>query len=336
MIFYTLCLNLLFLTLFGSVIEDGLALTSKEKVVIEAKQIVFNDFPGAHNPSIFEFEDHYLLSFRYIPDPEDQPWLSQIGVVLLNKAFEPISSPQLLTTRHSGDEVPPQAEDARIFSYRGRLFLIYNDCQEAIFEYGERRDMVIAELFYEEKRFSLSLPLKLFHVEKYPYVLLQKNWVPFEYQKQLFMGYTIEPHEILKVNLLTGACHKVFESKTAFFWPWGPLRGSSAPQLVDGEYFAFFHSGIEMASNASGGWRQWHYFMGAYTFSAEPPFQIKRISKLPIVAKGFYTNSTYYKKVIFPGGFVAVGDFFYVAYSKDDQEIWIAKIDKEALRRTMQ
>jgi predicted GH43/DUF377 family glycosyl hydrolase len=91
-----------------------------------------------------------------------------------------------------------------------------------------------------------------------------------------------------------------------------------------------------MASAASRGKKQWHYFMGAYTFAAKPPFEVTHISKLPIVARGFYTNSSYYKKVIFPGGFVVEGDYFYVAYSKDDQEMWIAKIDKEALRRTMQ
>jgi hypothetical protein len=202
MIFYIFCLNLLALALLGGVIEEGLALTAKEAVVLETRQILLPDFPGAHNPSIFKFHDHYLLSFRFIP--EQKPGTSYIGVVLLNTSFEPISAPQLLETRRSGDEVPSQSEDARIFSYRSRLFLLYNDCQEEIFLWGKRRDMVMAELFYEKGEFSLSLPLKLFHVEKYPYVLLQKNWVPFEHQKHLYMGYTIEPHEVLRVNLLKG------------------------------------------------------------------------------------------------------------------------------------
>jgi predicted GH43/DUF377 family glycosyl hydrolase len=324
-----------FASLYGGVIEDGLALTQQEQVVVATKKMTIEGFPGAHNPSIFEIDQGFLLTFRVISDLSDQPWLSYIGVVVLNEAFEQITSPQLLDVRKMGDQNPSQAEDARIFSYRGRIFLIYNDCLDEIFDSGQRRDMVIAELFYENGRFSLSLPLKLFHAEKYPHVLCQKNWVPFEYNKQLFMGYSIFPHEVLKVNWATGACVRAYETTADIVWSWGPLRGSSAPQLIDGEYFAFFHSGTVIASSVSQGHNCWHYFMGAYTFAAEPPFNLTSWSKLPIIADEFYAHSTYYKKVVFPGGFVAKGPFFYVAYSKDDSEIWIATLDKEALKRTM-
>jgi predicted GH43/DUF377 family glycosyl hydrolase len=39
--------------------------------------------------------------------------------------------------------------------------------------------------------------------------------------------------------------------------------------------------------------------------------------------------------VVFPGGFAVVGSLIYVAYGKDDREIWIATIDKDALKRSL-
>ena len=78
-----------------------------------------------------------------------------------------------------------------------------------------------------------------------------------------------------------------------------------------------------------------HYYMGAYTFSPEPPFNIKKITTFPIIADGFYTPSDYDKRVIFPGGFVSDGEHIYIAYGKDDCEIWIATLDKEELKKNL-
>ena len=75
--------------------------------------------------------------------------------------------------------------------------------------------------------------------------------------------------------------------------------------------------------------------MGAYTFSAEPPFQVKRISPKPIVAEGFYSCSNAEKRVIFPGGSIVSDDKIYVVYGKDDCEIWIATLDKNALMNSL-
>jgi predicted GH43/DUF377 family glycosyl hydrolase len=88
-------------------------------------------------------------------------------------------------------------------------------------------------------------------------------------------------------------------------------------------------------SEASNGVMMYHYYMGAYTFSAEPPFNILSASIAPIVGKDFYTSSTREKRVIFPGGFVVVGPSIYVAYGKDDCEIWVAILDKAKLMRSL-
>ncbi len=305
-----------------------------EEIVLRAKQILIPECPNAFNPSIAKFEENYLLAFRYCPDLENEEWVSYIGVVLLNDEFEQMSVVQLLSTRRT--KTPSQSEDPRIFTYRGRTFLIFNDNMDEIFPSTvQRRDMYIAELFFEDGLFSLSTPLKLTHSTKYNEYWWQKNWFPFVWNSQLFLIYSINPHEILQPNLLNGICYPAYETDAAILWEWGKLRGGTPASLVDGEYLSFFHSSIYTDSNNSLEKGVWYYFMGAYTFSPDPPFTITKISQEPIVSFGFYSKTNQLKRVIYPGGFIDTESFIYVAYGKDDHEIWIATLDKNALLSSM-
>jgi len=307
-----------------------------DPIVVAKKRIVLDAFPDAWNPSLFKIDQGYLLSFRYTPDRYNELWLSYIGVVVLNEEFQPISEPELLNTRRKNSKTPSQSEDARIFAYRGRIFLIYNDnIDKTGPDIWDRRDMFMAELLHSGYHFSLSSPLKLVCEEKKLFRNCEKNWVPFEWNKALMLGYTVDPHEVIYPNLTNGECYHCYESFPQIKWNYGTLRGGTPALLVDGEYLSFFHSGTVLASTASFNANLWHYFMGAYTFSSEPPFRIKKITPVPIVSEGFYTESHCPKRIVFPGGFVDEGKYIYLAYGKDDCEIWIATIDKAALKKAL-
>ncbi len=309
---------------------------AEKNIVIATKRLEFQDFPKAHNPSMIKVDQGYLLSFRFVPDEYDLHWLSYIGIVLLNDSLEPISKPELLNTRPNNSKTPSQAEDARLFSYRGRLFLIYNDNIEVTAPtVHQRRDMFIAELYFDNGRYKMAPGLKLVYEEKYDSQYWQKNWIPFVHDNTLFLSYMLNPHEVLYPNLLNGQCCRFYESSVATRWKLGRIRGSTSPLFIDGEYLAFFHSGIPTSSPFSDGYELWHYFMGAYTFSAEPPFQLTKMTHQPIIGKGFYTHSDRVKRVIFPGGLVESGDKLFVAYGKDDCEVWIATIDKKELKKAL-
>lgn len=310
-------------------------LAHENKIVLSTKKIYLANYPDAFNPSIIEFESNYLLTFRYCPDQWSRSWLSYIGIVLLNKDFEPISEPELLSTRSIHSKTASQSEDARVFSYRGRYFITYNDnidiCPTT---WSDKREIFTAELLYDKNHFYLSKPLKLIHEQK-SYQLQQKNWMPFEWDKKLLFTYTINPHEVLYPNLLNGSCYSCYETSPMISWEFGTIRGSTPPILVDSEYLAFFHSGIKLSSDSSWNLELWHYFMGAYAFSANPPFQLTKISSKPIVGEGFYTRSNFEKRVIFPGGCIVSGSKIHIAYGRDDCEIWIATLDKDALKKSL-
>ncbi len=305
-------------------------------IVLSAKRIIFEEFPDAFNPSIVKMEGGYLMAFRYTPNRWIHPGLSYIGLVPLDASFTPTAKPQLLKLRPRYSKVLSQAEDPRLFTYKERVFLIYNDNREKSDPSpSDRRDMYIAEVFYDKGNYVLSAPRKLIHEEKYEKQLWQKNWLPFEYNDKILLTYSITPHEILSPNLLTGLCHKYASTDIENSWSWGQLRGSTPPILDEGEYFAFFHSSIVTSSIASFGYEMYFYFMGGYTFSATPPFQVTRMSASPIMDDSFYTPSSFFKRVVFPGGCVIHDSLIHVAYGKDDSEMWIATLDKNALKRSL-
>jgi predicted GH43/DUF377 family glycosyl hydrolase len=328
--------------------------------VVSTKKIYLKGFPGSHNPSLVCTANGLLLTFRYCPHI-NQPWISYIGILPMDNSFKPTSLPQILHTRKANDITPSQSEDARIFSLNNELYLIYNDNVEITSPNNqERRDMFLAKIERLGDNFLVSNPVKLYHPQNYFLQNWQKNWIPFEWNNTVLLSYTLAPHEVLiprSVNKtfisedLTNssqildemhelpqvgeACEVLFSTQPSLKWEWGEIRGGTPAVLVGDKYLAFFHSSKLMASECTEGVPKHHYFMGAYTFSNMPPFEITHISPKPIVGNNFYTNSSASKRVIFPGGFVIIDDFIYVAYGKDDREVWIAKIDKYGLEKSL-
>ena len=333
---FSLIIFSVFLTSIQYAAIDEIFNLDDQKIVIATKKLEFPLFPEAFNPSIIKIDREFLLTFRYCPDHKHQPWLSDIVIVVLDESLSPISEPYVLKNRPKRSKTPSQAEDARLFSFKEKLFLIYNDnVDEIFFDNSKRRDMFIAELLYKDGQFLLLPPLKLCYEAKYDTQLQQKNWGPFEWNEQLYFSYSLDPHEVIIADLNNGCCYFSHKTEAKIDWKYGSLRGSTPPILVDGEYLSFFHSSKKIKSPVSHDWKLWHYFTGAYTFSAEPPFSINKISLQPIIAGDFYTPSFLEKRVIFPGGFVVSGNRLYMAYGKDDCEIWIATLDLGELKKSL-
>lgn len=326
--------NILLITYLILIFSNLFAKTTSG-IVEETKKIYLEEFPDAWNPSIIKTDFGFLMTFRHCLAPVT-PWVSYVGIVKLDDDFNPISTPVLLNTREDGDITPSQAEDARIFAFRNKLFVIYNDNREVVNpSLKQRRDMYIAELQETDEGFRLLTPLKITHSEKYHAVTWQKNWVPFEWNHELLLDYLRKPHEILNCDLSSGLSSPIFETTSKIKWDFGMIRGGTPALLVDGEYLAFFHSPIITKTSASNNVSMYHYYMGAYTFSSAPPFQITKISRSPIIGENFYTESSYDKRIIYPGGFTVGEKEFYVAYGKDDSEIWIATINKQKLMNSL-
>lgn len=318
--------------------------------VVETKKIEIPGYPDAFNPSILRWNDSLLLSFRtgdsMDASGDDALLLSfrfrehatgstnQIGLVLLDKDFNLISTPQVLEIPRKNPMLAFRQQDPRLIRVGDRVFIVYSNIIEGLMNFEIRR-MFIAELFFDGTYFTASEPECLSRFEGENEQRWQKNWVPFDYNGALLLGYSIVPHRILEPILGTGGCAAVSSTSGSIQWDWGVLRGGT-PAILDGdEYLAFFHSSKEMPSVHSQGKKISHYVMGAYTFSSRPPFSITRISPEPIVGKNFYHGPAHntWKPlwVVFPGGFVSNDEYVWIAYGRQDHEVWIVKLDKKGL-----
>ena len=83
-------------------------------VVTDTQQIIIEGYPDAFNPSLAKLDKGFVLTFRHCPDSYSQPWLSDIGIVLLDEELNPVTAPQILNTRAKRSKTPSQAEDARL------------------------------------------------------------------------------------------------------------------------------------------------------------------------------------------------------------------------------
>ena len=309
------------------------------QIVLETKRIVLPDYPHAFNPSIIRWKGKLLLSFRVIPDAQHS-FNSWLGLVWLNEEFIPVSKPQLLCLRSDGlDHEPTRAEDGRLIAVGERLYLIYSDNLDATVSAGGFR-VYSAEIQCSEETFLVHNRECWSSFEQNNKKRREKNWVPFDYFAELLFAYSLAPHRILQPLPGTGHCDTFSCSQRYPDWGWGELRGGT-PALYDGEkYLAFFHSAKLMASDYSKGKEIPHYFMGAYTFSPEPPFEIAHMSEEPIIAQEFYTGADYkpYWKpvqVVFPCGFIADDEFIWITYGRQDHEMWVAKLDKKKLYESL-
>jgi predicted GH43/DUF377 family glycosyl hydrolase len=310
--------------------------------VLEVKKLTIPGFPNAFNPSIIRWGRNFLLNFRIIPN-RSQSFTSYMGVVILDENFDPTSEPQLLDTRAPDASSPSRCEDGRLIYVGDTLYLVYSDNMEPKISKGGFR-IYIAKLEFDGERFHLKDPECLTQYDGESRDLREKNWVPFDYRGNLFLGYSLVPHLIFRPLLMgTGACETISCTIGSFIWSWGILRGGTSALLgaaQNGEYLAFFHSSKKIASAHSDGQNVLHYFMGAYTFSAEPPFSITRVSSKPIIGKNFY-NGPIYKpfwhpvRVVFPGGYVFDDRFIWIVYGRQDHEAWVAKLDRAKLLESL-
>jgi predicted GH43/DUF377 family glycosyl hydrolase len=307
----------------------------RDAFVLETKRIEIGEFPDAFNPSIARVDGTLLLSFR-IRDPESKA-TNQIGFIWLDDAFQPVGSPKILEVRGVSPHYPEFQQDPRLITVGDKLYLVFTN---AIEEIGPNlRRMHVAELHIEENAFYIERPECLYSFpgsSGKP----EKNWVPFDFEGKLHLAYSIVPHLILRPILGTGVCEPLESTRSFLHWDWGVLRGGTPALPLDNEeYLAFFHSSILLATEHSAGKKIQHYFMGAYTFSRTPPFSLLRYSPKPIVGENFYRGPAHNTwkplRVVFPGGYVADDRFIWIAYGRQDHEIWIAKLDKQGLLNSL-
>lgn len=309
---------------------------SAQDFVLESKQIFIEEYPTAFNPTIVRWNGALLMAFR-IRHPKTGS-TDKIGMVWLDENFDLNGPTYVLEVPPYPSTVPSKQQDPRLIVIGDQLYMVYSNIIRGIISQEVRR-MFITKVYFDGIQFYTDAPEGIFYFEDEKEARWEKNWVPFDYEGEMYLAYSIAPHRILKPLFGTNSCESFASSKSAFDWKWGYPRGGTQAYKDGDKYLSFFHSSINMPTVHSHGKNFPHYFFGAYTFSLTPPFEITHVSPEPIIGKGFYSGPAYKTwkplRVVFPDGFVFNEDYVWILYGKQDHEIWVAKLDKRKLLESL-
>lgn len=299
--------------------------------VLETKRLIIPDYPTALNPSITRWKEKILLCFR-IRDPITAA-TDRIGLVWLNNEMDPIGRPTVLNRPSSAFSAHPWPQDPRLLVIDDILYIVYSDLVNT--DLGEVRRMFVSHLTYDGEQFYMEDPEYFLRYEEELKKPQEKNWVPFDYAGTLLLSYSVIPHRIFLPVIGKNQCTTVAVTGSKIPWAWGEVRGGTPALRLGDEYLAFFHSLKGMSTVQSEGKNITHYFMAAYTFEPDPPFRIKSMSPVPIMHPSFYDGPSYQTwkplRAVYPSGYLIDGDYLWVAYGKQDHELWVAKLDKNQL-----
>ena len=304
--------------------------------VLESKQIYIKEYPTAFNPSIIRWKGALLMSFR-IRDKLHRV-TGEIGLISLDEEFNPKGSPYILDVYLSPLVIPSKIQDPRLIVINDEIYMVY--CNAIVGEISpEVKRVFWTKIHFDGIHFSTEPQVGIFVFPGISEQRWEKNWSPFEYNNQLLLTNSLSPHRIMNPLSETESSDIFSISDKKINWKWGQLRGGTQAYLIDDEYLSFFHSSISKKTVHSKGKEMPHYVMGAYTFKKDPPFEITKISKDPIVGKEFYSGPPYNTwkplRVVFPGGFVYDESFLWVVFGIQDHELWVVKLDKATLLNSL-
>jgi hypothetical protein len=138
---------------------------------------------------------------------------------------------------------------------------------------------------------------------------IQKNWCPFYYEDELYFIYSINPliiYSLLPSNdrQTTAEIFSITNKIDNLYSEYGgELRGGTNALYLPGVdvYLSFYHFATNLPNNPLK-----TYFLGAYTFTAHPPFQLVSITAYPMMTEQLYSGPWFWNArrkldyVVFP------------------------------------
>lgn len=245
-------------------------------------ECAFFDFGKASKPNVDYFncglvEHHgelWLVTRRATWDKRDKLGFNDIVAFCLDKNLKPQVGRVVGFEKRWDYE---HFEDPRAYSHEGRTFVsccnFIRDKRGCTYPH-----QIIAEVSHDWSVIRRYDPVYGHNGKDTAYNSKhEKNWVFFWHLGNPHLVYTPGLVAELKPDFQLHREWKSFFDYKAV-WNYGEIRGGTPPVLVNGEYITFFHSATPYNTTK----RQYH--MGAYTFSATPPFNITSITLEPLLS----------------------------------------------------
>ena len=223
-------------------------------------------------------------------------------------------------------------EDARLFQFNKQPHIswVVSDfvgqaSVHSIVRYGQlTNDMKVTELHTHQPDYGNN-----------DWSTMQKNWVFFEYDGELFCIYDSWPKQVI-LQITNGV--KIFlEHRSAGVrWPWGKIKGGATPLPYEDGLLRFFHSRLDNEEKPC----PFRYYVGALVMEKIPPFKVLRVSKQPILRgsmeddlspKQIAACQHYKGRVVFPAGALETKDGWVLSVGVNDAACVMCKIREKDL-----
>ena len=167
----------------------------------------------------------------------------------------------------------------------------------------------------------------------------EKNWIPFDYNNETLLIQSINPFRVIKMigygtPSIKAEIFSVTHPKYIHYLPGGIRGGSNAIFLPDlNVYLAFYHTKCILLGNPLD-----TYTMGAYTFSASPPFRLLSMSISPIMHPDFYTGpwiSRFIDYAVYPTHLTLSGDDLLMSFGVHDRQGYLSRFSLKRLLETL-
>lgn len=280
-------------------------------------------------------ETHKLKPFAYNPSINSKGWmvyryhvsklgtrlafaqLGENGAVLLNREIQmPVMGKSL--------------DDPKLFTHNGEDYLSWVEATWDDADYQKTiRCVVRFGKFDGEKVADVQQPALPGNDGK----TLQKNYALWSHEGSLMCLYQCRPthlvYEMQQAGFKTWRSYETDAPK----WPYGEIRGDTAPLPYEGKLLRFFHSRLSNETAAP----FFRYYLGAVLMEPEPPFKVVRVSRKPIVygseISGVKRKDCPHWKanVVFGGSAVEANGGWTLPIGVNDSECVLAKITPEQL-----
>lgn len=216
-------------------------------------------------------------------------------------------------------------EDPRVVEFQGYWFLFYTD---GLTVGVAKLDIDTCDVIYSH---FLDVPPE--NIISKGSDGREKNWIPIVSNNELYLLYSDTPRTFIHCKDTDAKLFAEKYEKLNYIvdWKYGSIRGGCPPLYYDKTSFIwFFHSSKEIYYSMSTPNNK-IYYIGAYITSNVYPFEIKQITKFPILfgppsplRPGLY----YQTNVVFPCGAVADGTDFLISMGINDYCIGHLKVTR--------
>lgn len=274
-------------------------------------------FPFGYNPSIIKFNGAVWMAYRYHTGKPN----TSLALAKIDETGKVLSNEVLATKPGRSLDDP-------------RLFQVGNTVRVSWVDSSWPSNPVTSVVYVADLMPGLTAGLEHHSLPGNDSTTIQKNYVFFAHKGMVYCIHQCSPsHDIyMPYGKIEGVDSIIPEMSTkAPVWPYGEIRGGTVPLPYEGKLLRFFHSRL----NNEWGEPKYRYYIGAYLMNPEPPFEVVRVSKRPVLFGSEIDDLTPAERkqvvrrmpnVVFPAGAIEHGEGWLLSLGVNDCQSVLCKV----------